>query len=333
MTYCVVPREVSPELHQLVRSCYGGDGAVPVIVERRRGERRCGARRQSNGSTPKAAGRRRIRNEDGRRVADRRAVVVPVEPAQIPRRLRRFADQLTFFERIESSGDYAIEIDSSRLAITFQSGDMGAMAKLYMRYFDEVYAYTRLALRDTYEAEDVTQQVFTNACQALSSYEIRPRAPFKSWLLRIARNAVVDALRQQRRVQVEDPEVIGVRCDAEMRDGVEQTLSWLNDSEVALFVERLPDAQREALVLRFILDLPVDQIAQVMGKTPKAVRRLQERALTTLQERLVAAGHRPVRQRARVPLLVRVRPLPVIAARRFALGWAGALPGGLRTQL
>jgi RNA polymerase sigma-70 factor, ECF subfamily len=192
------------------------------------------------------------------------------------------------------------------------------MHQLYMRYFDGVYGYARLALRDSHEAEDVAQQVFVNVFQALPRYELRKTQPFRAWLFRIARNAVVDSMRRQQRFTVEDPARIDLRRDAPVSEQARSALAWLSDGDMALFVERLPDAQRDLIVLRFMLDLRTDEIATILDRSPKAVRKLQERALRNLEERLVAVGRRPPSER-RSSMLVRVKPAPVLAARRFSV--------------
>lgn len=201
-----------------------------------------------------------------------------------------------------------------------RDGDLDAFKDLYSAYFDRIYGYVCVILRDRHEAEDVTQQVFVKAMQAISGYEGAPGSSFDAWLFRIARNAVMDVLRRGSRVKVEDPATIDDRraLDAESQDAVAE-LSRLSDSDVAVFLERLPDAQRDAIVLRFVLGMSAEEVGEAMNRRTEAVRALQSRGLRTLQERLVAVGAKSP-GRNRMPTRTRVRPAPVLAARRFALG-------------
>jgi RNA polymerase sigma-70 factor, ECF subfamily len=317
VVYCVVPRDLAARLHDLLRNHWKHDAGVRVVVEQRRSDRRVADRRADSVVAP-LSDRRTVMNVHGRRVADRRAITLGVDAPPLPRRARPFVDRLVFLERLEPTKQALLDVESSRLIIQIQAGDENAMAELYLLYFEPIYAYTRLALRDAHEAEDVTQQVFVKAMQAIPALELRATVSFRAWLFRIARNALVDTVRKRARLALEAPDRIGRRRELVDMSETSTVLSWLTDGDLTLFIERLPMSQREVLVLRYMLDLEIDDIASVVGRTPKAVRRLHERALVTLEDRLLAIGRRPLRGR-RAPMRVRLRPAPVMAARRFAL--------------
>ena len=95
----------------------------------------------------------------------------------------------------------------------------------------------------------------------------------------------------------------------------------MSDSDLAILVERLPLAQRQALVLRYALQLTTEEIAKVLDRSPRAVRLLQHRALRTLEDRLRTI--REPRTTQRDAMRVRPKPLPVLGWRRFALGPSG----------
>ena len=75
-----------------------------------------------------------------------------------------------------------------------KAGDQEAFRFLYLRYADNVYGYVRSIVRDDFEAEDVTQHVFTKLITTLPKYEQR-EVPFAAWILRVARNVAVDHMR------------------------------------------------------------------------------------------------------------------------------------------
>lgn len=217
-----------------------------------------------------------------------------------------------------SNGLPAERVDE--LVAASKEGDLEAFKDLYAAYFDRIYGYVSVILRDRHEAEDVSQQVFVKAMQGIGGYQGSPGSSFDAWLFRIARNAVMDVMRRSRRVTVEDPATIEVRraADGESHDAMTQ-LSRLSDSDVSVFLKRLPDAQRDALVLRFVLGMSAEEVGQAMNRRTEAVRALQSRGLRTLEQRLAAVGRRADRRR-RMPTRTRMKPAPVLAARRFALG-------------
>jgi RNA polymerase sigma-70 factor (ECF subfamily) len=317
IVYCVVPRGLAPQLYDHLRKYWHEDPAIRVVVERRREERRRDARRATEPAAPEVLERRQIRSSDGRRLGERRALAVPVPVPTLPRRARRFADALQFLERVEPSERAAEDIETNRLILRFQAGDAYALELLYMRYFERVYGYARLLLRSFHEAEDAAQQVFANVLEALPRYEIRADQPFRFWLFRITRNTSLKVLEKTGRLQLEETDDLERRMEAPAPRTEELSVDWLSDADLAILVERLPMAQRQTVVLRYALELSTEEIAKVLDRTPRAVRLLQHRALRTLEERLTAV--REPRGTRREMMRVRVKPLPVLGWRRFAL--------------
>jgi RNA polymerase sigma-70 factor (ECF subfamily) len=324
-----VPADLAERLYEPLREHFRGDLGVNVVVERRREDRRARAsRRLVDRPQAGAAERRHVLSASGRRIDERRALTVAASAAPpLPRKARRHAERLVFLERLEPTGEQARDADSKRLVVRHQTGDQAAFGELYLRYFNPVYTYARVALSDHHEAEDVTQQVFIRALAALERYELRPGVPFRGWLFSIARNVVVTAITKRRGVILDTPDQIETLRDGEdhLAPNVAEALGWLSDSEVAMFVERLPLAQRQVLTLRFMLDLTSEEVAQVLGRTHTSVRKLQSRALDTLSRRLAAVGRTSSRP-GPVPVRRRLKPLTVVVRRKFALSHSSRPP-------
>jgi RNA polymerase sigma-70 factor (ECF subfamily) len=320
ITYCLVPRDVAAKLHEPLRKHFRDDPGIEVVVERRRDDRRSPGDRRDPERGDVAAERRRIRNLPGRRVGERRAALVPVEAAvELPRRLRALADRLVFVERLAPSDQQLEDIDTGRLVTRFQGGDDQAFGELYIRYFDHVYSYLRVLFReDPHEAEDLTQQVFTNVFEALPRYERRTR-PFRAWLFTIVRNLAFTNFQRRSRSEPSDPAELRRRFEEPAEEADLSALEWITDRELVIFVERLPLAQRQVLVLRFMLDMTTSEIARVLERNPADVRKLEHRALRFLQQRLTALGRAPRRGSERHQWRQRVRALPVARMRRYAL--------------
>jgi RNA polymerase sigma-70 factor (ECF subfamily) len=319
MIYCVVPYALAPKLHDQLRAHFAGDALVEVIVERRGTDRRVADERRQ-AAVPAADERRRVRNLGGRRVGSRRAPTLSIDAPPLPRRARAHAGRLVFVERAEPTAEHLADLDSSRLVTRFQSGDENAFTELYMRYFDRIYSYLRVLFReDPHEAEDLTQQVFVRAFEALPRYERRSQ-PFRAWLFRIARNLAMTRLRQRERSDLVEPAVLVERREAEPAEETLSTLSWLTDRELVMFVERLPLPQRQVLALRYMLDLPTKEIATMLGRSADDVRMLEHRAVRFLEGRLNAIGRGSADDRQRPqPVYGRTRWMPVLRRRGGAL--------------
>jgi RNA polymerase sigma-70 factor (ECF subfamily) len=224
-------------------------------------------------------------------------------------------EPLFFASRRESEEE---EADTSELIVRFQAGDKEAFGPLYERYFDRVFGYLRVILKGTGEAEDATQTVFVKVFEALPRY--RSHKPFDHWLFTIVRNAAFDVLRRTGRIELEEMEVLNRRRERPADDAAAlSVLDWIADNDLAFLVERLPLAQRQVLLLRYLLDLTSAEAARVLSRTPGDVRILQHRALRFLEERLDALGRRPVSSRKPDPMRAPIRHDPVIRNRRFML--------------
>lgn len=184
------------------------------------------------------------------------------------------------------------DADDGELA-ELASVDPDAFGVLYSRYSGQIYRMVYQRLRDRQDAEDVTAEVFVKAFRAIHNY--RPaRAPFWSWLHRIAMNTVIDHVRARRPAvslaAAADPEDPAADVEAQVVRRAEASRVWTA-------VENLCTTQRTALTLRLGHDLPIAAIAGRMERSEGAVRQLINRGLSVVREELDAA--RPTRRRAR----------------------------------
>ena len=172
--------------------------------------------------------------------------------------------------------------DEESLVRRAQQQDKEAFAQLYEVNFNKIYRYVVIRIGNKTEAEDVAQQVFLNALRSISSFKWKG-APFSAWLFRIAHNLVVDYIRKEsKRATTPLDESLASSDDnpqlmSEHRLDIEQLISA---------TKRLTEAQREVISLRFAGELPVAQVAKVMGKSQGAVKALQHSAIVALRKTL-----------------------------------------------
>lgn len=172
--------------------------------------------------------------------------------------------------------------------------DPEALAAFFDVYFERVHAYVRGLVRHEQLAEDLTQDVFLQVHRALDTYD--PARPLRPWVFAIAVNRVRDYWRSRahsqglKDVPLEGDAVDGLAMEADDA-APELPLERLEDAEqVRQVVAGLPDTLREVIALRVFEELSFDEIADVVGSNPVAVRKRYSRALAELRTRLGAKG-------------------------------------------
>jgi RNA polymerase sigma-70 factor, ECF subfamily len=187
-------------------------------------------------------------------------------------------------ERPRADSETALVIRAVRRA---QAGDREAIGFLYGRYADDVMGYVRSIVHDPHEAEDVTQLVFTRLITSISKYQQR-EVPFFAWILRVSRNLALDHVRARRAIPVEEVRPAG--CE-EAHSGSGSRRARLDDLREAL--RRLPEEQREVLVLRHLAGLTPGEIASRTGRTEGSVHGLHHRGRRAIQADLRSRGLAP----------------------------------------
>ena len=164
-----------------------------------------------------------------------------------------------------------------------RQGDPDALSHLYRQYAPGVFAYVRRMLRNDYDAQDVTQQVFVKLATSLDKYDSR-RADFSAWVLRMAHNAAVDHLRKQRLTLLTDPVEVPPEVDESDPD---------DGRSLREAFKALSRSQRDVLLLREVVGLTPREVAARLGKTQAAVNTCHHRARLAAARSLVSLGSTP----------------------------------------
>jgi RNA polymerase sigma-70 factor (ECF subfamily) len=157
---------------------------------------------------------------------------------------------------------------------------------LYERHLDAVFSYVSHRVPNHAEAEDITLETFTAAMDALRRF--RGDSGPLAWLLGIARQKTAEAARRrQRRQRRELPEVelseheretLGLLLGADIQHLPEDAAPRKEAQGVMRqLLDGLPEPQREALLLQVEQDLPIREIARVLGRTEAATNSLLQR--------------------------------------------------------
>ncbi len=176
------------------------------------------------------------------------------------------------------------------LLVLFANGDRQAAHVLSKRFVPRILGYaTRLLSGDRAEAEDVTQETMLRLWRVAGAW--RPgEAQVATWLYRVTTNLCTDRLRgrQRRRIEADLAEVPDV---ADTAPTVAARMMQANrEAALEQALDRLPDRQRQAVVLRHIEGLSNPQIADIMDMSVEAVESLTARGRQALTAAL--AGRR-----------------------------------------
>jgi RNA polymerase sigma-70 factor (ECF subfamily) len=152
--------------------------------------------------------------------------------------------------------------DLMRLCAT---GDLDAFDVLFARHHAAVYNYARLMVGGSAQAEDMLQQTFLRVLDAASHYECRGR--FRAWLMRVCRNECLrflSAARIRERVVADSGfELLHATDGDDWPSAVCERTDTLRRVEDAL--ARIPQSQREAILLHAVDGLRYQDIAEVKG--------------------------------------------------------------------
>jgi len=176
------------------------------------------------------------------------------------------------------------DAQSERLLVdAAKAGDQAALSELYQSYFPRLYRYILARTGNTYDAEDLTEDVFMRVLEAIERFQHR-EAPFSAWLFRIAHNAVISQRRKEGARGRSSPLSEALPVDSQGPEEMVENRLALN--EIMKAAETLPEAQRRVISLRFAAGLTVAETARAMGKGEGNVKVIQHKAIAKLREML-----------------------------------------------
>ena len=166
-----------------------------------------------------------------------------------------------------------------RLVDLIRAGHDGAFEVLFTRYNSRLLGFCQSMVKSRQDAEDVLQEVFTNAHSAMLADERKINV--RPWLYRIARNRCLNHLRK---AVPEGQDSMDVLPHSNGITTAEHVQNREDLRQLMADVETLPETQRTALLLREIDQLAYEEIAQAMGTTVPSVKSLLVRARIGLAE-------------------------------------------------
>jgi RNA polymerase sigma-70 factor (ECF subfamily) len=162
-----------------------------------------------------------------------------------------------------------------------KNGDQQSLSRLFESCYPKVYRYMYVRVRHQELAEDLTSDVILRVVRSLRSYHHRG-APIEAWVYRIAANRLRDHFRKNRASQT-------VRLNEALtragRDGLaERVATWL---DLRMALSDLGRSEQQALALRYVQGLNIEETAQIMGRSRQSIKNLSHRARAKLRGLLV----------------------------------------------
>jgi RNA polymerase sigma factor (sigma-70 family) len=158
--------------------------------------------------------------------------------------------------------------DSELVSRYIQSEDSKAFETLVLRYKSKVYTTIYLIVKDQYVAEDLLQDTFIKAVDMLRKGFYNEEGKFLPWILRIAHNMAIDYFRRERRyptIVLEDGSSVFNTFDFAEENYEEQQIREETHLHLRELIKRLPEPQREVLVMRHYEDMSFQEIADATG--------------------------------------------------------------------
>lgn len=157
-----------------------------------------------------------------------------------------------------------------------RNGKTEEYGTVYDLLIDHIYQFIFWKVKSSHEAEDLTEDVFKKAWLNLHEYKAKN---FCGYIFTIARNTVIDHYRKTK----EKVSLEGVTLVDETDGPFDRYIKGERKEIVHEALSRLPKLYRQVVVLRFMQDLDVSEVASIIGKSQISVRVIQFRALRKLK--------------------------------------------------
>jgi RNA polymerase sigma-70 factor (ECF subfamily) len=172
--------------------------------------------------------------------------------------------------------------------MTTSKSDPGAFTRLYFRHYDAIFRYCVHRLFDRTTAEDITSEVFLSMVENFQTFDGNEKQ-FRSWLYRIATNAVNEHLRKTTRRSAIMTWVRGWSGNDNTGEEPQPDESQRNMAIIKKAMLTLKPEHQAIVTMRFFENLKLEEIAEVVGTTASTVRSQLSRALVKLRKYISSA--------------------------------------------
>ncbi|MEY3646064.1 MAG: hypothetical protein RL127_772 [Bacteroidota bacterium] len=182
-----------------------------------------------------------------------------------------------------------IQVSDAALLSAYIQGDDKAFETLVKRSKSKVYTTIYLIVKDRYIAEDLMQEAYIKAIDVMKSGRYNEEGKFLPWILRIAHNMAIDYFRKEKRyptIVLEDGSKVFNSFEFAEDSVEDMQLKADQVANVRELIKKLPDEQREVLVMRHYEDLSFQEIADQTGVSINTALGRMRYALINLRKML-----------------------------------------------
>lgn len=180
----------------------------------------------------------------------------------------------------------------NELIVRMQAGDVTAFAALYDRYCERALRVAWMVSGDRTRAEEAVQEAFGAIWSSRATY--RPQRPSAAgWILTVVRNRAIDGARREATVHCHSTDHGAIDTYPAAHDVAAEAVDRVAACELKVLVGRLPDAQREVIVLAFYGQLSHTEIAAALDVPLGTVKARMRRGLHALRDELLGAAAGP----------------------------------------
>jgi len=185
------------------------------------------------------------------------------------------------------------QLSDTALVQGFQQGDRRAFEALVRRHRAKLYGTILNVVKDRSLAEDLLQEALVKMVQVITTGRYNEEGKFLPWALRIARNQSIDAFRKDKRgPQVKSADAVaGLEYAFRTDDNMERQLMRQETTRyVRDLIERLPDKQKEVLIMRHYNELSFKEIARLTDVSINTALGRMRYALVNLRKLIQKSG-------------------------------------------
>ncbi len=148
----------------------------------------------------------------------------------------------------------------------YVGGQESGLEALLNRYKSKIYTSIYMKVKDEYLAEDIFQETFIKIINTLKSGKYNEEGKFLPWAIRIAHNMIVDFFRKAKRapniVNADGFDIFEV-LEFSDESAESKMLKQLVDVDLKKMIQKLPDDQKEVLIMRHFCDMSFKDIAEI----------------------------------------------------------------------